>query len=143
MLVALRRMYFCPTALDPRADSEPSVTHKTNNNLCSGGNCAIALYSLAREEKRTPTFISQDIYGCPFFPFISQDIYGCPFFRIYGCPFFRTVCAGADRHFVSPACQVDQTVLPEGCLPPPLSIAAPAPLLAATGLSAGAVGGLP
>ena len=122
MLVALRRMYFCPTALDPRADSEPSVTHKTNNNLCSGGNCAIALYSLAREEKRTPTFISQDIYGCPF---------------------FRTVCAGADRHFVSPACQVDQTVLPEGCLPPPLSIAAPAPLLAATGLSAGAVGGLP
>ena len=53
-----------------------------------------------------------------------------------------TVCAGADRHFVSPACQIDQTVLPEGCLPPPLSIAAPAPLLAATGLSAGAVAGI-
>ena len=76
------------------------------------------------------------------------------------------VCAGADRHFVSPACDVDQTVLPGGCsppplstsappplntpvppplntsVPPPLSIPAPAPLLAATGLSAGAAAGI-
>ena len=42
-----------------------------------------------KEEKRTPTFISQDIYGCPFFLF-----YGCPFFLLLfsflflGCPFF-------------------------------------------------------
>ena len=77
-----------------------------------------------------------------------------------------TVCAGADPDFVSPACDVDQTVLPGGCsppplstsappplntsapsplntsAPPPLSIAAPAPLLAATGLSAGAAAGI-
>ena len=53
------------------------------------------------------------------------------------------VCAGADRHFVSPACDINQTVLPEGCSPPPLSFPAPAPLLAATtGLSAGAAAGI-
>ena len=39
-----------------------------------------------------------------------------------------TVCTGADPHFVSPACDVDQTVLPGGCPPPPLSISAPPPL---------------
>ena len=59
-----------------------------------------------------------------------------------------TVCAGSDRRFVSPACDVDQTVLPGGCpplnisTPPPLNIPTPAPLLAATGLGAGAVAGI-
>ena len=69
-----------------------------------------------------------------------------------------TLCVGADPKFVRPACDVDQTGLPGGCLRPPLnitaapplnitaappmSIPASAPLLAATGLSAGAVAGI-
>ena len=53
-----------------------------------------------------------------------------------------TVCAGADPHFANPACDVDQRVLPGSCSPPSLTIAAPTSLLAATGLSAGAVAGI-
>ena len=39
-----------------------------------------------RKEKRTPIFISQDIYGCPFFllwvSFFPRFLYGCPFFLV-------------------------------------------------------------
>ena len=69
-----------------------------------------------------------------------------------------TFCAGADLRFVNPACQVNQSVSPSGCLSTPLTIAvptlptipaatvltiaAPTPPLLATGLSAGAVAGI-
>ena len=50
-----------------------------------------------------------------------------------------TLCAGADSHFVTQTCH--PSVLADSCPLPPMTIAAPAPLLA-TGLSAGAVAGI-
>ena len=49
-----------------------------------------------------------------------------------------TLCAGADSRFVTQTCQVEGSALAGSCPLPPMTIAAPTPLLA-TGLSAGAV----
>ena len=53
----------------------------------------------------------------------------------------NTLCAGADSHFVTPTCHVNHSVLADSCPLPPMTIAAPTPLLAA-GLSGGAVAGI-
>ena len=54
----------------------------------------------------------------------------------------NTLCAGADSRFVTQTCHVDPSVLAGSCPLPPMTIAAPTPLLLASSLSAGAVAGI-